>query len=477
MKVLFVANEVEPYAKVGGLGDVAGSLPPALADRGLQVAVVMPLHRSCRRHGPLQSALEGLEVDMGGRSITAEVMSGSLGGKVPVYFIRHEPYFDRPDIYGEGGTDYPDAAERYAFFCRAVRALPEAIGFEADVVHGNDWPTGLVPALIAHGPSPRATVYTIHNLGYQGRFPVAQAEAMGLEAEPAVRRALTHGGWLNYMAAGIRTSTVVSTVSRRYAQEIQTKAFGAGLENLLLARSDDLFGIRNGVDCALWDPATDEALPANYSADDHAAKSACKTALQAELGLAPEPDVPLVGVVTRMAWQKGLDLLAEAIPQAVDWPMQFAVLGEGETPLEIKFRRLQETQPDRVATIIGYDDAVARRIYAGADMFAMPSRYEPCGLGQMIAMCYGAVPVVSWTGGLADTVTEELPDRNGFVFSDLDATGLLNALGRANDAWHDREGWAGLVRANLTRAPHDFCWDQSAEHYESLYRTALERAG
>lgn len=475
MKVLFVSYEVAPFAVVGGLGEVAGSLPRALAERGVEIAVAMPLHRSCRQHLPLPVEVERLDVPVGQRLFGAEVLRGSLGEHVPVFFIRYDPYFDRPDVYGEGGGDYPDAGKRAAFFCWAVQVLPQAVGFPADVVHCNDWPTGLLPVLTSQAPSSPATVYTIHNLAYQGRFPLAAAAEMGLADNPAVVRTLTHGGQLNFMTGGIRAATVISTVSERYAREIQTKVFGDGLENLLLARSDDLFGIRNGIDVSQWNPATDPALPANYSADDPSGKSRCKRALQEELGLAVEADVPVVGVVSRMVWQKGLDLLAEVIPQTLDWPMQYAVLGRGEPALEERFRALAAARPDRVAVRIGFDPGLAHRIFAGADLFAMPSRYEPCGSGQMMALCYGTVPVVSWTGGLAETVTEDMPDRNGFVFGDLDVTGLRNALGRANAAYHDRAGWAALVEANLRRSPAQFSWDESARRYVELYEIACER--
>ncbi|MCD6360418.1 MAG: glycogen synthase [Armatimonadetes bacterium] len=473
MKVLFVSNEVAPYAKVGGLGDVAGSLPPALAGRGIEIAVAMPLHRQCLEHGGLQMAVEDLPVEMAGETVSASVLMGSLDGGVPVYFIRYDPYFDRPEIYGEGGVDYPDAAARYAFFCRAVQALPEAVGFDADVIHTNDWPTGPVSAFVTHSDLPRATVYTIHNLAYQGQFPLAQAAA-GVSGDPALLKALTHDGELNFMAAGIRTATLVSTVSERYAEEIKTEIFGAGLDELLRARAADLFGIRNGIDGELWNPATDRALPVNYSADDLSGKARCKAGLQEEVGLPVADDIPLVGCVTRMAWQKGLDILSEVIPEAVNWPMQFVVLGEGEPAIEKRYRQLSVAHPQSVAVIVGFDEGLARRIYAGADMFVMPSRYEPCGLGQMIAMAYGTVPVVSWTGGLADTVSEEPHDRNGFILHETTTGGLLSALGRANETWHDPEAWAAVVRAGLAR---DFSWDDSARRYEELYRTALERAG
>ena len=468
MKVLFVSNEVAPWAKVGGLGDVAGTLPPALADRGVEIAVVMPLHRQCLNHGRCDLALDSFEVPMAGRKTQASIMQASLeDGKVPLYFINYGPYFDRPEIYGEGGKDYPDAAERYAFFCRAEDLLPDAMGFGADVIHANDWPTGLVPSFTS-----RPTLYTIHNLGYQGEFPATKAAPIGLDLQTPKGAALLHNGRINYMAAGIRTATIISTVSERYAQEIQTEEFGAGLDRLLKARTNDVFGVLNGIDYDTWSPKTDQALPANFSRDDLGPKAQCKAALQAEMGLPQQPDVPLVGCVSRMAWQKGLDILADAMEQAVRLPMQLAILGTGEAPIEKRYDQLQKAYPHAIAASLRYDDALARRIYAGSDMFAMPSRYEPCGLGQMIAMAYGTVPVVYTTGGLADTVTEQ-GEQTGFVFDKLSTEELLAALKRACDAYRTPEAWSRIVQTAMAK---DFSWDDSARRYEQLYETALSRA-
>ncbi len=473
VKVLYVSNEVAPYAKVGGLGDVAGTLPPALADLGIDVRVVMPLHRQCLEHDSYEVALPALEANMGRRTCTARVLTNTLpASSVPIYFIEYDQYFDRPEIYGEGGKDYPDAAERYAFFARAVQALPEALGFDADVIHANDWPTGLVP-VFAREQASAPTIYTIHNLAYQGQFPREKAAALGIEPGSAAMRAVLRDGALNYMAAGIRTATLVSTVSERYAQEIGTEQYGDGLEDLLLARSADLHGVLNGIDYDVWNPRTDRALPVNFSAEDLAPKGECKAALQAEMGLPVKPEVPLVGCVSRMAWQKGLDILAEVIPEAMKTPMQFAILGTGEQDLEEKYADLDKAYPQAVAARISYDEGLAHRIYAGSDLFAMPSRYEPCGLGQMISMCYGTIPVVHATGGLADTVTEHGDQQTGFVLEELTATALLAALRRAAEAIADDIGWRTIM---LNAMRQDFSWNQSAQRYKELYDLAVSRA-
>ncbi len=474
MKVLFVANEVAPYAKVGGLADVAGSLPQALARRDLEVRVVMPLHRQCLEHGELDVALEALPVRVGDRTIKATVLEASPpSSDVPVYFIQHDPYFDRAEVYGEGGSDYLDAPERYAFFARAALALTDALGFEPDILHANDWPTGLVPLFAAESGRQPATVYTIHNLGYQGQFPSDVAETIGVGQDAQYLKAVSHNDAINFMAGGIRAATIVSTVSERYAQEIQTPQFGCGLERLLQARSRDLHGVLNGIDYHAWNPSTDEALPANFSAQDTDAKAKCKAELQREMRLPLEPEAPLVGCVTRLAWQKGLDLLAEVIPAAIKLPMQFVLLGTGEEDIEDACAGLDATYPRAVAAAIRYDDALARRIYAGSDLFVMPSRYEPCGLGQMIAMAYGAIPIVHATGGLADTVRERGKPQTGFVFEKLTAQDLLAALKRAVAAYRVPTTWRDLRDNAMAQ---DFSWADSARRYEELYDLARFRA-
>ena len=340
-------------------------------------------------------------------------------------------------------------------------------------MHANDWPTGLVPVFAAESEAPPPTVYTIHNLGYQGQFSSDVAEAVGVSEAPDSLKAVTHKDRVNFMAGGIRTATIVNTVSERYAQEIQTPQFGCGLERLLQARSRDLHGVVNGIDYYTWNPGADEALPANFSAQDTEAKAECKAALQREMHLPVEPEAPLVGCVTRLAWQKGLDLLAEAIPEAIKLPMQFVLLGTGEEDIEDAYAELGAAYPRAVAAAIRYDDALARRIYAGSDLFVMPSRYEPCGLGQMIAMAYGAIPLVHNTGGLADTVTEKGKPQTGFVFDEPTPRELLAALKRAVAAYRDPAAWRD-IQDNAMAC--DFSWADSARRYEELYDLAVFRA-
>jgi starch synthase len=470
MNVLFASAEVVPFAKVGGLADVAGTLPCALTGNGVDARVVMPLHRSCLAHGPFQVVCPSMEVVLGADTLQASVLEGRLAdGKTPIYFIRHDPFFDRSEVYGEAGAPYPDAAERYAFFCSATLQVPQAVGFEPDVVHANDWMTGLLPLFARRVDPVPPTLYTIHNLAYQGEYAKDRAGSIGVLWDPESR----HSGVINFMATGIRCATLVSTVSARYAQEIQTPEFGNGLEGLLAERAADLSGIVNGIDYELWNPRTDPALPAHYSRRKPAGKARCKTALQEAMGLPAEPRVPLVGCVTRLASQKGLDVLAKVIEQAVDLPMQFVILGTGEPDLERRYADLAAAHPEHVAATIDFNDPLARRIYAGSDLFAMPSRYEPCGLGQMIAMAYGSVPVVSYTGGLADTVTEEGPQQTGFVHNTVKVADVLAALKRAATLYADRRRWGVVVGRCMSQ---DFSWSDSAREYEELYAAAIAKA-
>ena len=463
MNVLFVSNEVVPFAKVGGLADVAGTLPSALRERGIDARVVMPLHRSCLKHGPFREVATGIKAMLGAETLEFSVLQGTLSdGKTPVYLIRHDPLFDRAEIYGEGGTDYPDAAERYAFFSSAALQIPQATSFRPDVVHANDWMAGLLPLFSARVDPAPPTLYTIHNLAYQGEYPEAKAGPIGVLWDPDAR----HDGVINLMAAGIRRASVVNTVSERYAEEIQTPEFGCGLEGLLAERSADLYGVVNGIDYGLWNPATDAAIPASFSKDSIRGKAKCKAALQKEMGLPADRGVPLVGCVTRLAVQKGLDVLADIMPKAMKLPMQFAILGMGQPDLEERYTSLAAVHPESVAVTIGFNDPLARRIYAGSDLFAMPSRYEPCGLGQMISMAYGTVPIVSYTGGLADTVSETPPRPTGFVHQEVTPQDLLAALQRAVDVYHAKRRWRTRVANCLAQ---DFSWADSARKYEELY--------
>ncbi|HEY3398143.1 MAG TPA: glycogen/starch synthase [Armatimonadota bacterium] len=479
MKILFASAEVAPFAKVGGLADVAGSLPLALAARGHDVRVIMPKYLSvtegkAQGKWDLWRAVPGCPVLMPGWSSGCALDESRLpGSDVPIYFVEHHDYFSRPYIYGPPGGSYDDNLERLTFFCRAVLAVREPLGWQPDILHLNDWHTTLAAVYLEGGPP--ATIFTIHNLGaaYQGTFPADKLPVTGLQPEYPCASQLLRDGQLNLAAAGLSCAGMINAVSPTYAQEIAEPEFSAGLAPLVKARGKDVWGILNGIDYDAWNPATDAALDANFSLEDPSGKAACKAALQREAGLPEDPSLPVVGLVTRLDSQKGLDLLAEALPKLEG--MQLVVLGTGAPEYEQLFREAAATRQD-VAAFLTFNDGLARRIYAGSDLFLMPSRYEPCGLGQMISMRYGTLPVVRATGGLADSVTEKGrpgQKQNGFVFTDYSAAELMAALERALKLYRERPArWQELVASALAT---DFTWDRSAGEYEKLYEAALAK--
>jgi starch synthase len=478
LRVLFITPEVEPFVKVGGLADMVGALPKELAALGLDARVVCPLYGSTKRVGEWRARAEPLGVDVGPEARWARVWETALpGGTVPVYFIEHDWFFARPEVYSEQG----DNAHRFVFFSRAALALGEQLEWIPDVIHCHDWTVGLVPVFLnttlrgtplGHA----ATVFTIHNLEHQGhadqsvvgfaRLPWSEFRADSLES---------YGG-VNLMKAGLYHSTKLTTVSPTYAQEIRTKAGGFGLDHVLQFRGADLVGILNGIDTVSWDPMTDRSLPANYSAGDLAGKAVCKRALQQELGLAVDSRVPLFGVVSRFASQKGLDLLAEALPRVLErMNVQFALLGSGDPRLEEFFRSIPAIYPGRIGAQVGFNGHLSRFIQAGSDVFVMPSRSEPCGLTQMYAMRYGTPPLVRATGGLVDTVENYEEGRGvgtGFVFNDATADALADTIGWACATYYDRPvEFAGLQQRGMAK---DFSWRASAQHYAELYGWAVE---
>jgi len=467
MRIAFAAAEVAPYVKVGGLADVAGSLPQALAALGHQVSVHLPRHRAidldAAGTGPDR---RGRAVAFAGRQVGADYRETWRDG-VRIVFVENDELLGRDVVYGA-----PDDADRYAFFCAAVAA--DLAGDPPDVVHAHDWHAGLlVPllSLVVRGRRP-ATVFTIHNLAYQGRTSDAVLARIGL---PRERLAVEAPGECNPMARAIAAAGIVSTVSERYADEIRTAEFGEGLDGLLRARGGDVRGIVNGIDTGIFDPATDPHLAAGYAAADQRGKAACKAALQRELALAEDPAVPLLGVVGRLVEQKGIDLLTAVAPDLLEGGAQIVVLGTGDPAYEERWRHLAERYAHRLSLTLGFDTQRAQRIYAGADLFLMPSRFEPCGLGQLIALRYGTIPVVRAVGGLADTVRDVDADPrrgNGFTFAQYDRAAFSGALARALRAFRRGEGWPAL-RERAMREDHS--WAASAARYVDLYRDAMAR--
>jgi starch synthase len=477
MKILFVASEVTPFSKTGGLGDVAGALPAALGERGHELAVVTPRYGSV---DPAAHRLERAGLAVRARGEGAALLSGRLG-KARVFFLEHERFFgSRSAPYQEHGADYPDNAQRFAFLCRAALEVPRAIGFEPDIVHLQDWQTALAAWMARHeygheGWARRARiVFTIHNLAYQGVFPKDVTPAIGLPWDVFRYEAMEFYDQLNFMKAGLVFADAITTVSPNYAQEILTPEHGCSLDAVLRHRARHLTGILNGIDDVAWDPSRDRHLAATYSRTDLSGKARCKAALQRELGLPVRREVPLVAMVGRLAEQKGVDLVAAALPDMLRMEAQLAVLGSGRRDYEELFQRAARELPERVAARVGFDEGLAHCIEAGADLFLMPSRFEPCGLNQMYSLRYGTIPVVRAVGGLEDSVEDFDGFRSGtgFKFREYHPAAMTTALRRALDVYRDASAWRGLMERAMAE---DNSWRHSAERYERLFESLHAR--
>ncbi len=480
MKILFAASEVAPFAKTGGLADVAGSLPRALADLGHDVRVVLPRYRQVDAAAFGLKHLATFYVPFATWKERCDILGGTLGKRVLAYFINKDIYFNRPELYRTLQADYHDNAERFIFFSRAVPELCRILNFAPDIVHCNDWQTGLVPLYLKRFYNETEqlrsarTVLTIHNLGYQGIFGPRDLALTGLGWDVFTPEGIEFWGNMNLLKAGIVYADSVTTVSATYSREIQTPEFGHGLDGALRKRAGDLFGIVNGIDYEEWDPARDPALPQTYSSARPAGKQACKRALQEQLGL-PQESVPVLGMVTRLTDQKGLDILVDAIPDILHLQTQLVILGAGDEQYHRMLAAVGDRHRDRMRVLLKYDDTLARRIYAGSDLFLMPSRYEPCGLGQMHALRYGTVPVVRRTGGLADTVADYHPRTGkgtGFLFNEYTAGALVACIKRALAAYRDPKRWRSLMLAGMKA---DFSWENSAKEYVKVYQKVLQK--
>lgn len=480
MKVLFASSEVYPLSKTGGLADVAGALPKALRKLGLDVRIITPFYR--RFISPDRFHLERtgirFQISMGQKVETGEVWETWIG-EVPVYLVDHPGFFDREQLYGTPEGDYPDNALRFGFFSRAILEVAQKVGFSPDIFHLNDWQTGLAPLYrrlyFAQSFPKSRFLITIHNLAYQGLFPPEVLASLAIPQEYFHMEALEFYGKVNFLKAGIVFSDAIGTVSPTYAREIQTPEFGFGLDGILRARSDRVFGILNGIDPEVWDPSTDPHIFRNYGVEDlEAGKAANKRGLQEEKGLPPEPDIPLIGVVSRLASQKGFDLVAQIAESLMERRVQLVFLGTGDREIQEMLQDVAARFPRQFSLTLAFDPVLARKIYAGSDFFLMPSRYEPCGLGQMIAFRYGTIPVVRKTGGLADTVVdfrgslEDPGPRRGYglVFEPYRPEALFEAVTRALEVYRRKEVWHRLRELAMTR---DFSWDASAREYQALY--------
>ncbi|MEN6472642.1 MAG: glycogen synthase GlgA [Syntrophaceae bacterium] len=462
-RVLFCSPEVTPYAKTGGLADVSGALPAALRELGVACDVLMPLYGPVKAQGlPLQK-VDDIFFPLG-----AGIAQASIVRLGHVYFIDNDEHFGRGGLYSYASRDYPDNLERFAFFARACVELIPLLG--ADIVHCNDWQTALIPAYLrALDMHDIVTIFTIHNLAYQGLFDASLWPQLFLPQEFFAPWCLEYYGGINVMKAGIVLSDHVNTVSATYAQEIQRPEFGVGLDGLLRSAAHKLTGIVNGIDVAVWDPAHDPLIAAVFDMRDMSGKQACKASLQQRMGLETNPAAPLFGIITRLVDQKGLDLILPVIPEMAAAGAQVAALGNGEAWYEDRLRELSRAFPGRVSAHIGFDDGLAHAIEAGADFFIMPSRFEPCGLNQMISMRYGTIPIVTPVGGLADTVTAlgEGKKPVGLRVKGIDSYALSETVKESIRIFREDQGL--FLRLRKNGMERDVSWSLPARRYLEMY--------
>jgi len=487
MKILLVTSEAVPFAKTGGLADVAGAIPKSLAALGHEVALILPYYRQAREKFADQTEDTGIAfpVHLGPDAPVATIRVTRLpNSDVPVYLVDNPGFFDREYLYTPPEGDYPDNIKRFTFFAKAVLTTTKALNWAPDLYHCNDWQTALVPAYLKTTEADTAfhhnsrSVLTIHNLAYQGVFPLDVYPLTGLPDDlKKPMGALEFFGKMNLLKGGIIFADVLNTVSRRYAQEIQTEEFGAGLQDVLAARAREgnLHGIVNGIDYTVWNPAIDPLIPATYSPDDLAGKAICKAELQKLNGLPVRSDVPLIGLISRLDAQKGLDLVADIAEDLAALDLQFVLLGTGVQKFQDLLASLGTKYPDKLGINITFNNTVAHQIEAGSDIFLMPSRYEPCGLNQLYSLKYGTVPVVRKTGGLADTIVNCTPTSmgketaNGFSFESYSSRALLNTIKRALKLYPNRRAWRRLMLIGMRQ---DWSWDKSARDYLELYKRA-----
>jgi len=465
MKVVFVASEVVPFAKTGGLADVAGALPLALEKFGCEVSIFLP------RYPGVESA--GFEI----KKLDNGLSTARIGRGVEVFFVEHDDYFRRNGLYGDQKGDFKDNLERFQFFCVKVLQVLDNWKEPPDIIHCHDWQTALIPVYLRAFPRQNRlrntkTVFTIHNIAYQGIFPKDKVPKLNLDHNQFFQLGMEYFGQINLLKSGIVNSDVVSTVSPQYADEIQTKAYGCGLDGVLRARQDKVLGILNGIDGKYWDPQTDRLIPYRYSGEDIERKLNNKAVLQNLYGFATEPKVPLFGFVGRLAQQKGLDLLAGAMEILSRMDLQIAILGVGDQKYQDMLRHLSTRFSAKLRLLLKFDEEIAHQIYAGSDFFLMPSQYEPCGLSQMISLRYGTIPVVYKTGGLADTIQSHVNGGNGFVFEHYSKESFSAAISEALMVYGDSARMTALVKKAFT---YDFAWENSAQKYTEIYEKLLGR--
>ncbi len=488
-KILFVTSEVVPFVKTGGLADVSAALPQMLAEMGHEVRIVVPKYgavddRKYKIHEVVR--LKDLQIKIGDKEVTFSLKSCFLPGqkvRVQIYFLDNQEYFgSRNSLYTDPmtGEDYPDNDERFILLSKSVFELISKLGWIPDIIHCNDWQTGLIPAYLKtiykddETFSKFKTLFTIHNLAYQGVFPKSSFNKTGLPEELNSEKGIEIYNKLNFMKSGLMFSDVISTVSETYANEIRSdENLGAGLKQVLAKRKNDLYGIINGIDTRVWHPEKDKLIPKKYSPKNLELKKENKRELAEKFGFQYNPDIPIIGLISRLLDAKGFDLIMEAFPEMMKMNIQVILLGTGERKYHNFFDKMSKKHSDKFACYLGFNDDLAHLIEAGADIYLMPSKYEPCGLNQMYSLVYGTVPLVRETGGLADTViryNEKTDEGNGFVFKQYDASAMMKELKRALKLFEDKKVWEKIMKNGMKS---DFSWNVSAKKYIELYRTIL----
>ena len=484
LRIVFIASESFPFAKTGGLADVVGALPGALQNLGHKVIVIMPLYRNIDRSKfDIEPILGMMGVWMGNTEEWCAVYGTTNPDNVPVYFIEFGNFFDREGLYHDAEfNDFLDNPRRFAFLSRAGLQFCKDIGFKPDIVHAHDWQTALAPAYLKiwYWDDPvlgsAASLLTIHNIGYQGKYPAEHYNYTGLQTGNFTSRKFEDNGSMNYLKGGIHYADMVNTVSPGYARETRTPELGYGMAMYLNDKKERYLGILNGVNYADWNPAVDKLIPHTYTPEDLTGKTLCKRALQDRFNLDINGDVPLIGVVSRFADQKGLDMLADVIEEIVNnMQVQFAILGSGDKSLERYYGELPSRYPGRIGSFIGYSNELAHWIEAGSDFFIMPSRYEPCGLNQIYSLKYGTLPIVRATGGLDDTVqqyNEATGEGTGFKFWEASADGIYFTVGWAVSTYYDRP--THYKKLQKQAMLQNFTWEESALQYVQVYRRAID---
>ena len=482
MKILLASSEVHPYSKTGGLADMVGALAKTLAGAGHRVGLVTPLYAGVRERFPKIRPLDWqIDLPLGARQVAAEVWTLAAGTRLTIYFVRQPEFFERAGLYQENGRDYPDNGERFIFFSKCVAQLGRYLPWKPELIHAHDWQAALLPLFVRHQSlsdgwhAAPSTCLTIHNLAYQGNFPAAAFDLTNLPAGYFNPKGVEFYGALNCLKAGIVFSDIITTVSPRYSREIMTGQFGCGLEGILQQRRESVFGILNGVDYSEWRTTQNPFLDYAFSVRSLNRKTRQKLALQKELGLPVDATIPLFSTITRLADQKGVDILLGALEEMLVNRMQFALLGSGSPYFESAYRELARRYPDKVVARIGFDQGLSHRIEAGSDFFVMPSRYEPCGLNQMYSQRYGTVPIVRTTGGLDDSVVDDSEDNGGATgikFAEYSAPALARSIRRALSIFEDAST-LGAYRVSGMNA--DFSWKRTGEQYSRVYELAIDQ--